>query len=118
MTKTYTEILKEIWEQKRKYFENYRKYCEEIKKISLEILGEARLIIFGSIIKGNWGPKSDIDVLVISDRLPVDWEARRLVREKIKLNLPMFAPFQIHLATTKEYENWYEKFIKDDYKEI
>ncbi len=117
MKKSHFEILKEIFEERKKYFENAEKFCKEIKKEAQKNLGEVKLYLFGSVAKGKWGPDSDIDVLVVSNDLPRDWEERRKLRTKLKSKFP-FAPFQIHLATFEEFEQWYKKFIKEDLKEI
>jgi predicted nucleotidyltransferase len=61
------------------------------------------VIVFGSIVKGNWYPlKSDIDILIISEDLPDEWDKRRIIKNKIKSVLPSSSPFKIHLATKKE----------------
>jgi len=114
--KSHIEILKEIKEERENFFENYIDYALKIKKEAEKILKDAEVIIFGSIVKGNWHPlKSDIDILIISDNLPDNWDKRRIIKNKIKSVLPSSSPFQIHLATKKEYENFYKKFIKEDF---
>lgn len=50
--------------------------------------------------------------------MPGKFEERSKIKAEIKSVLPLFNPFQIHLATKKEYENWYKNFIKDDFIEI
>lgn len=92
--KTLTTILKEIWEEKKKFFENIDFYGKKIKRVSQEILGKnIRVILFGSIVKGNWGLNSDIDVLIISENLPESQEERNKIRAKIKSEISPFAPF-------------------------
>lgn len=117
--KTLTTILKEIWEEKRKYFENIDFYAKEIKRISREILGDdVRVLLFGSIVKRDWTPGSDIDVLIISDKLSTNWEENIWIKTKIKSSIDPFSPFQIHLARYEEFEKWYKNFIKNDYLEV
>ncbi len=112
-------INKKIWEEKKKYFENIDFYSRKIKRIAKKFLGDdVKVILFGSIVKGNWGPNSDIDVLIVSDKLSSNWIKNRWLRTKIKSSIDPFSPFQIHLARREDYENWYKKFIKEDYKEI
>jgi len=82
-------------------------------------LGEdVKVLLFGSIVRGDWGPNSDIDVLIISHKLLPDWEENSWIRTKIKSAISFYSPFQIHLARPEEYENWYKSFIKNDYWEI
>lgn len=118
MTKTFVQILKEVWEEKKEYFENYKFYCQKIKKEAENILGFVEVLVFGSIVKGKFTPKSDIDILIISENLPESQEERSKIRTKIKSNVGPFSPFQIHLATPKEYQGWYQNFIKGDFEKI
>lgn len=116
MTKTHISILKEISEEREKYFKNYIEFATEIKKKAKKILKDAKVFVFGSVIKNLYHPfLSDIDILIISDNLPKNWEDRRFIKLKLK---PYGSPFQIHLVTNEEYENWYKNFIKEDYIEI
>jgi predicted nucleotidyltransferase len=113
MTRTFVQILKETWEEKKKYFENYKFYSQKIKKEAEDILGAVELFVFGSIIKGKFRSNSDIDILIISKNLPQSQKERSKIRTKIKSSINPFAPFQIHLATPEEYESWYKNFIKE-----
>lgn len=119
MKKDYFLISKEIANKKKKYFKNFNYYGKKIKKIAEKILGKGvKVLIFGSSVKGNWSPKSDIDVLIISENLSKNWEENLPFKVNIKKSLGSFSPFQIHLALPEEYENWYKKFIKNDFIEI
>jgi predicted nucleotidyltransferase len=116
---TLTEIKRELVEEKEKYFKNYLYWGKKIKEIAKKLLDkDVRVLIFGSVVKGKWGPNSDIDVLVISNKLSKNWIKNRIIRTKIKKEIGPFSPFQIHLATPEEYKNWYRRFIKKDYVEI
>lgn len=116
--KSHFEILQEIWEENKKYFQNYKFYCQKIKKEAEKILGSVEVLVFGSIVKGKFTPKSDIDVLIISENLPFDQEKRAKIKIKIKSAIPLFSPFQIHLSTPTEYQSWYQRFIKEDFEKI
>jgi len=116
MNKSHIQILKEIKEEREKFFEDYMDYALKIKKEAEKILKDVEVIVFGSIVRGNWHPlNSDIDILIISEDLPDDWDKRRVIKNKIKSVLPSSSPFQIHMATKKEYENFYQKSIKEDF---
>jgi predicted nucleotidyltransferase len=117
--KSLTLINKKIWEEEIEYFKNYLYWGKKIKEMARRLLGkDVKVLIFGSVVKGKWGPNSDIDVLIISNKLSKNWIKNRLIRTKIKKEIGPFSPFQIHLATPEEYKNWYRKFIKKDYLEI
>jgi len=117
--KSLTLINKKIWEEKKKYFENFQEWGEKIKKVAQKILGkDVKVLIFGSTIKGEWGHSSDIDVLIISDKLSDDLEKNGELRTKIKKAIDPFSPFQIHLAREEEYKKWWKRFIKEDFIEF
>ena len=101
--------------QKKKYFENYLAWSQKIKKEAEKLLSPVKVLVFGSVVKGDWGPNSDIDILIISDKLSKNWEKNTIFKVKIKSKIDPFSPFQIHLARPEEYERWYKNFIKDDY---
>jgi len=114
--KSLTLINKKIWEERKKYFENYLEWGKKIKEIAKKFLGpRVKVLIFGSIVKGDWTPESDIDVLIISNKLSKNWIKNRLIRTKIKKSIDPLSPFQIHLARPEEYKSWWQKFIKKDY---
>jgi len=116
--KTLTDILLETQRTKRKYFKNYKFFCQKIKEIAREILKEVRVLVFGSIVKGEWKPDSDIDILIISKNLPQNPDERAKIRTKIKSKIDSLSPFQIHLSTPEEFERWHKNFIKGNYWEI
>ena len=118
MNKTHTQILKQIADAKGTFFKDYRYYCNELKTAAEETLGEARVIVFGSVVRGQHGPGSDIDVLVISKNMPDSLEERRWVKAGLNSLFDMLCPLQIHLANPREYEEWYKKFIREEYQEI
>ncbi|GIW66478.1 MAG: hypothetical protein KatS3mg095_0376 [Candidatus Parcubacteria bacterium] len=115
---SFSELLLEIAEKKEKYFKNYLSYGKKIKDIARELLGNCQVLIFGSVIRGDFSPASDIDVLIISNKFPENWEERRIYRTKIKSAIEHSSPFQIHLATEEEFKNWWQNFIKSEFVEI
>lgn len=116
--KSLFQIKKEIWEEKEKYFKNYRAYCQILKEKAEEFIGESKIIVFGSFVRGEFTPNSDIDVLIISDNLPESVEEKVKIKVLLKSSLGHLNPFQLHLVTKKEFEDYYKPFIKEDYVEI
>lgn len=121
---SYVDYLIEQKKRNKKYFDEYKKYAAIIKKIACEILGqtgsELRVLVFGSVVRGNWVPnRSDIDILIISDivRNSAHWESQMRFKILEGLN-DQLAPFQIHFATSKVYKEWYSRFIKEEYFEV
>ncbi|MGJ8454505.1 nucleotidyltransferase domain-containing protein [Pseudothermotoga sp. U03pept] len=117
--KSLTSISKEIWEARKKYFEDYLRWGKSIKKIASEMLGEdVRVIIFGSTVRGDWTPSSDIDILIVSEKLSSNWEENRWIRTQIKRSIGPLSPFQFHLANVEEYQSWWKDFIKNECVEV
>ena len=110
--KSYLEILSEIKKENQKYFKNYLKYAKIIKRIVRKELGEVRVFVFGSVIKGQETPASDIDILVVSKNMPEKMNERSKIKAKIWKRIGIFSPFEIHLVDEKEFR-WYEKFIDE-----
>jgi len=97
---------------RRHVLENWRTYVERLCQPAKALLGDAKIIVFGSVARGNWAPDSDIDVLVISPNAPEDpWR-----RAEISLALKDAAgeaatALELHIVTPQQYHNWYKKFI-------
>lgn len=114
----FVRILRKKAEARKEYFQNYEVYVRKIGKYFKEKLGEVRIFVFGSIVDGNLDQESDIDVLVVSPSTPSHLYQRAQLIGEIKFELGSFNPFEIHLVTPEEYEEWYSKFIKGRIKEI
>ena len=106
------ERLKE-W---KKYYENAIEYVRKMKEIVRKRDKDAQVLIFGSYVKGNMKPNSDIDVLIITKLAENIWDRVKL-RVEIAKEIGDYTPFEIHIVTPSEYENWYKKFI-DKYIEV
>lgn len=118
------DFLIEQKNRNQKYFLDYMTYASFVKGVALQVLqqkeSEVRVLVFGSVARGNWLPnKSDIDILIISEKVSLSAHWQSQVRAEIfeALN-DRLAPFQIHFATPETYEGWYSRFIKDEYIEV
>jgi uncharacterized protein len=118
-----TKLVDELIEKKKrnqKYFDDYIAYALKIKEIIKQSLGNVRVLVFGSVAKGIWTPnKSDIDILIISDKVSMSASWQNEMKLKILREIgDLSAPFEFHFATPEVYESWYCKFIGEDYVEI
>ncbi|MEM0481983.1 MAG: nucleotidyltransferase domain-containing protein [Nitrososphaerota archaeon] len=82
----------------------WRFWAEAIAKAANEVLGPCSVYVFGSVVEGLATGGSDVDVLIVADNLPRDFRARAEAIAKIEeiAKLPLYHPFQIHLATWDE----------------
>jgi predicted nucleotidyltransferase len=108
--KSEIDLLIEEAKKEEKYFKNYLKYTKIIKKEAEKLLGKVKVFIFGSILKKDEIPQ-DIDILIISPRLKSTRQKSKILAE-IWRKIGYLAPFEIHLITPREYQNWYRFFIK------
>jgi len=112
MKKSLVDISLNLQKERRKYFENYKVHCRKIKERAKSISGKVKILVFGSIIKNEYQPTSDIDVLIVSGNLPHNFDTRAKNKTEIKSKIGSFSPFQIHLSTPEEFDNWYKNFLK------
>jgi len=114
--KTLVELQLETIKEWGKYRRSPEAHARKIKRIAQKHDPHAKIILFGSTARGEQKPDSDIDILIITGQA-------ENTRERLKLRLEIAAeigentPFQIHIVTPLEYQNWYRKFI-DKHTEI
>lgn len=109
--KSEVDYLIEEAREEEKYFKNYRKYAKLIKGRAEKLLGKVKVFVFGSILRKEEVPQ-DIDILIISPKLKTLTQKSK-IRAELWKKIGFLAPFEIHLITPKEYENWYKFFIKE-----
>jgi len=110
------EFLKDVYEERRKYFEKLDEYLEEIKRIVKSAVPDAKIFLFGSVVKGEYSVGlSDIDIAIISK----EFENREKKLEVFGMLTEKFmdSPFEFHLLTPKQWE-FYSKFIGDQKRKI
>ncbi|MFG1503172.1 MAG: nucleotidyltransferase domain-containing protein [Cuniculiplasma divulgatum] len=91
-----------------------RNYQEVLKQLKILVRGidpEARIIFFGSVLRGDYTASSDIDIIVIPSDMAF--------KDKITLAVwrSLDAPVELHIITKEQFDEWYLRFI-DMYKEI
>ncbi len=97
---------------------NWRNVVKKLKKVVNEVIGDARVYVFGSILSNKFTAASDIDVLVVSPDIPQNRDDRirlqLLIEDKLNLDPN---PIELHLVTPEESE-WYFKNLRIKYIEI
>lgn len=83
---------------------DWRLWSKAIAKSARKVLGLCEVYVFGSVVEGHVTGASDVDVLIVADGLPENFAARANLVAKIEqvARLPLYHPFEIHLATRKE----------------
>ena len=99
---------------RKEYFDNYLKYVKEIKEFAKEYFKDNfyQLILFGSIIDGNYSiGLSDIDIAII---LKNDIDLKEKVKFLVEIDKKYKDhPFEIHIIDINKWENWYKRFVKN-----
>jgi len=90
------------------HLKNYRDIARKVKKIVRERCGDARILVFGSVVEGKVTALSDIDILVICD---LDRDERVRLKSEIYRRLGYDLPVELHIASEKEFQGWYRRFI-------
>ncbi len=113
------EYFLERARRRAEYFERYLEYCRLIKRKVEERWGPVRVVVFGSVVRGDYNPAlSDIDVLVVTPWEPSPRERAAIIcYVKNKVLKDPAAPFEVHVASEREYREWYSRFI-DVMKEV
>ena len=106
------ELLKER-EKRLKIFENYKEYAKIVKKLAQEVLGEVKVYVFGSVVRGDYHPMlSDIDVAVVTSCQ----DRKKHLEFKAKVARLFEDVFEIHILNENEWR-FYRRFI-DEFVEI
>ena len=77
------------------------------------VLGDAEVYLTGSVVEGKTVPSSDIDVLITSESADVRKATKRaeiIARIEEESGLPFVHPFEFHLMTKDEFQEWREVF--------
>ena len=108
--KSLIDLELELRDELRKYYEDPMRYARAIKNVVRRHDPSARVLLFGSIVRGNARADSDIDVLVITDLASEVSNRLHLIKEmNEEIGIPN--PFEIHIVTWEEFTKWYRKFI-------
>ncbi|MFP3950518.1 MAG: nucleotidyltransferase domain-containing protein [Candidatus Bathyarchaeia archaeon] len=99
-------------EERQRYLDNIDFYLELIKEVTSEEDPDSRVLVFGSYVKGEMRIDSDVDVLIIT-HLAEDTEERVRLRVRIARGVGIYSPFEFHIATREEYNNWYKNLIEE-----
>jgi len=84
--------------------EDWKVWAKKVAYAAKTIMPAAEVYVFGSAIRGDATGGSDIDVLIVSQNI----SEKALERAKLKVEieemagLPLYHPFEIHLATKDE----------------
>jgi predicted nucleotidyltransferase len=111
------ELIEERALKRKRFLAEWRERVKRLAQEARRLLGDARVLAFGSAVRGDWCVESDVDVLIVSSKVPSDAIERVKLKMHLKELLGACVPLELHLATPEEFEHWYERFI-DVYEEF
>ncbi|MEM2883280.1 MAG: nucleotidyltransferase domain-containing protein [Nitrososphaerales archaeon] len=89
----------------------YRELAAKVKEIVRNDYKDARIYVFGSVLKGRFTASSDVDILIVCDN--IDKDRRAELKVNILRTVGLYAPIELHIASTKEFKEWYMRFITE-----
>ncbi len=100
------EVILEVRMERLAMLREWRRWVGRIAGEFARRLGEVEVYVFGSVAEGRWHGGSDVDVLVVSDRVPGRLGERYRLWAEVweALGLPLNHPFEIHIADRREAE--------------
>ncbi len=78
----------------------WREHVEKIARSARNVLGDVEIYVFGSAAEGKLTASSDIDLLIVYEGAPEDFEAYENLKERILrgAGLDIRSPFQLHIV--------------------
>jgi len=98
--------VSEVMVERARMLRDWTRYAEAIARAVRELLPDARVYVFGSVVSGKAIGSSDVDILVVARELPKSHLERARIKALVeeKCELPHYHPFEIHLVTREEAE--------------
>ncbi len=98
--------------RRRQVLESWRRHVKRLCVRAAELLGEARVLVFGSVARGDWSADSDIDVLVVSPNAPEDpWRRAEVATALREAAGEAASLLELHIVRPEQYLGWYRRFI-------
>ena len=83
----------------------YIKVARRVKGIVHSIDPDAKVYVFGSVVRGEATALSDIDILVVTKMIERKYEMM------VKVYKAVEEPVELHIVTEDLLERWYKRFI-------
>jgi len=90
------------------YLRNHLEVARRVKGIVRSIDPDARVYVFGSVVRGDYTASSDIDLLVVTSNAKLKYDVMVAVYREIE------APVELHVTTPEVFEEWYRRFVRPE----
>lgn len=108
---TYMDLLRSMAGMVR----DWRMWVNRIAEAARLVLPDVEVYVIGSVVRGDWVGGSDVDVLLVSGSLPDSMLERAEIKSEVedRAKLPVFHPFEIHLVSPVEADDYFRRAGKD-----
>ncbi len=98
----------EVFLERASMLREWRKWSEKRAVIVREILADAEVYVIGSVARGEAVAASDLDILVVSEKIPDNPRERSKLKAVIeeRARLPLHHPIQLHLVKPGEKKRY------------
>lgn len=79
------------------YLKNYMEVVHEVRDIIRKIDPDARVYVFGSLVRGKFTASSDIDLIVVTEKVERKYEMM------VRVYKASEAPIKLHVVTPKGF---------------
>lgn len=86
-------------------FNIYYSLVQHVKSLVHEIDPQAKVYVFGSVVRGEATALSDVDVLVVTEMIERKYDMMVKVYKAFK------EPLELHVVTGQMLDKWYRRFI-------
>jgi predicted nucleotidyltransferase len=90
------------------YLRNYLEVAKRVKDVVHSIDPNARVYVFGSVVRGDYTASSDIDLLVVTSNSKLKYDIMVAVYKEVDV------PVELHVTTPEVFERWYKKFVRPE----
>ncbi len=101
-------------EKREKHIRSWHEWIHRVIKEILEEFRDAEIYIVGSIARGEIHRSHDVDVMIVSSKVPADKNERLKKKIELKTIKPYLReyPVDIHLVRPEEKDEWLKKQYK------
>lgn len=110
MPKESWSLLIELGKRRGEIIKNYERHLSRICTAVRDVLGDADVYLFGSVVEGRAVALSDIDIIIVAEVGSNMKKAEVVMEIEEKAGLPFDNPFEFHLLTSDEFRRWRKIF--------
>lgn len=79
--------------------------AKRVKDVVRTLDPGAKVYVFGSAARGEMTASSDIDILVLTERVDLKYEMMVRAYEAVE------EPVELHVVNARQFKDWYSRFI-------